>query len=433
MPGLIDSLAAQHAALPEALRNAPARREALAALQRDGLPGPRSERWKYTPLRALGQRSFGGAAPAEPSAATRERIAALAPPRLVLVNGRFSPALSDLSGLPEGARLRPLSELLAEGEGAAPALLARRFEGDDALFPRANAALATDGCWLQLDAGLEIEPPVQWVHVAVAGDDSAEGAWHLRSLVELQENARLSLCEHLLADDDAAHRQLGTSVLHVQLAPGAQLEQLSVQQQAAGGALFRRTEGTVAAGAVYRRLDLELGRGLSRHELNVSLQGKAARVHADGVLLGDDKGHIDTRLGIDHAVGGTRSTMTWRGLGRGESRIAFHGGILIRAGADDSDAMLSNKNLLFSDSAEIDTQPVLEIHADEVKAAHGATVGRLDPTALFYLQTRGLPKASAQALLTQAFCLELATALANPALGQIAAGALRAAVSGTTP
>ena len=428
MNPLIESFIQQHAALPEPLRVAASREDALAALQRDGMPGPRSEPWKYTSLRALAQRRYRRADSCALDAAARERVLAVPAPRIVLVNGRFDADLSVLSGLPEGARLRPLSALLGEGdEGSRDlAALARRFDGEDALFPRVNAALAEDGCWLQLDASVVAEAPLHVVHVSTATD--ADVSWHLRSLVELRENARLSLCEHYIAAN--SHRHLGSSVLHVHLKQGAQLEQLSLQQESAGSALFRRTEALVAAGADYRRLELELGAGLSRHELNVSLQGGGARLQADGVLLGEGKAHLDTRLGIDHALPGTRSSMTWRGLGRGQSRVAFHGGILIREGADDSDAMLSNKNLLLSEQAEIDTQPVLVIHADEVKAAHGATVGRLDPTALFYLRTRGLPEAEAQALLTEAFCLELIGALDSPALREIAEGALRAALGG---
>jgi Fe-S cluster assembly protein SufD len=426
MAGLIESLVAQHATLPQSLRDSAARQAALTQLQRDGLPGPRAEAWKYTPLRVLGQRSFVRAETSAPDAATRERVVTLPAPRLVLVNGRFDAKLSDLSGLPDGARLRPLSALLAEGESRDLAALARSFEGDDALFPRANSMLAEDGCWLQLEAGVSVEPPVHLVHVSLPGSDDV--SWHLRSLVELHAGAQLALCEHFLTA--GAQRHLGSSVLHVHLRQGARLEHLSVQGESVGSALFRRTEGAVAAGAEYRRLDLELGGGMSRHELNVSLQGAAARLQADGVLLGQGSAHIDTRLGIDHALGGTRSSMTWRGLGRGESRVAFHGGIVIREGADDSEAMLSNKNLLLSDAAEIDTQPVLVIHADEVKAAHGATVGRLDPLALFYLQTRGLPRASAQALLTEAFCVELAQLLPHPGLRDTATSVLRAAMSG---
>ena len=127
-------------------------------------------------------------------------------------------------------------------------------------------------------------------------------------------------------------------------------------------------------------------------------------MQADGVLLASGRRHVDTRLNIDHVARDTRCDLAWRGLAMDRSRAVLHGGILIRAGADGSAAALSSKNLLLSDQAEIDAQPVLEIHADEVQAAHGATVGGLDPTALFYLRSRGLPEEDARRLLTTAFC-----------------------------
>ena len=144
----------------------------------------------------------------------------------------------------------------------------------------------------------------------------------------------------------------------------------------------------------------------SRNQLNVRLERDKPRQPANGVLRAGGRRHVDTRLGIDHIGRDTACELTWRGLGAGRGRAVFHGGILIREGADGTDAALSNKNLLLSDNAEIDTQPVLEIHADEVKAAHGATVGQLDANALFYLRSRGLTQAEARQLLTTAFCRE---------------------------
>jgi Fe-S cluster assembly protein SufD len=181
--------------------------------------------------------------------------------------------------------------------------------------------------------------------------------------------------------------------------------------------------------AHYRRIDLELGAILSRHELNVRLEGEGARLDANGVLFADGRRHLDTRIGIEHIARDTTCNLLWRGLGAGRGRAVFHGGIAIRAGADGSDANLSNKNLLLSDSAEIDTQPVLEIHADEVKAAHGATVGQLDPTAMFYLRSRGLSEAEARRLLTAAFCREVVATVASPALRETLGQALDRALS----
>jgi Fe-S cluster assembly protein SufD len=193
--------------------------------------------------------------------------------------------------------------------------------------------------------------------------------------------------------------------------------------------VIARTDAVLARESVYRRMDLELGAALSRHELNIALQGQAAQVHANGVLLASGKRHLDTRLGIDHIGRDSRCDLTWRGLGAGRSRAAFHGGILIREGADGTEATLSNKNLLLSEGAEIDSQPVLEIHADEVQAAHGATVGQLDPTAMFYLRSRGLPADAARDLLTAAFCRETLSVIEDAELREALTARLDAALT----
>ena len=200
-----------------------------------------------------------------------------------------------------------------------------------------------------------------------------DAAWHLRHFVELREGAMLHLVEHELAAGEHAH--LGNALLHAHVADGASLSHVRVQDAAPRATLFARTDAVLAREARYARTDLELGAALSRHELNVRLEGKAAALRADGVLLADGRRHVDTRLGIDHIARDTTCDLTWRGLAGQRGKAVFHGGITIAAGADGSEADLSNKNLLLSADAEIDTQPVLEIHADEVKAAHGATVG----------------------------------------------------------
>src|SRR5690606_2316584 len=175
-----------------------------------------------------------------------------------------------------------------------------------------------------------------------------------------------------------------------------------------------------ARDAQYRRIDLELGAGLSRHELNVRLEGDNAKLVANGVLLGTGRRHIDTRLGIEHIARDTSAELVWRGVAANRSRVVFHGGINIREGADGTDANLSNKNLLLSADAEIDTQPTLVIDADEVKAAHGATVGQLDANALFYLRSRGVPAEQARAMLSAAFCHEPLAAVAGTLTDKLA-------------
>ncbi|GAB2496496.1 Fe-S cluster assembly protein SufD [Arenimonas alkanexedens] len=415
MSALLQSFDAGFAALStaqvDALGLGPARRAALAAALAAGLPGPRSESWKYTSLRALAARSFVAPAPA---AVDDDLLASIPSPRLVFVNGLFDPARSALDALPSGVELRPMSQALAGDDPRAVAVFGRVFDQPDALFARFNAALAIEGVLLRVAADAKVATPLHIVFVGapMAGD----AAMHLRHLIELRAGASLSLVEHHLGA--GAHRHLANHLTHVHLARGARLSHARVQDDATGASLFARTDAVLAAEASYRRADLELGAGLSRHELNVDLQGNNAVLEAGGVLLADGRRHLDTRLGVRHQARDTRCELPWRGLADQRGRVVFHGGIEIQAGADGSDASLSNKNLLLSDAAEIDSQPVLVIHADEVKAAHGATVGRLDETALFYLRSRGIPQPLARALLVQAFLREPLSVLGDAALAE---------------
>ncbi len=419
---LLDSLKAGFDASPSAPDDV--RREAFAAALADGLPTARAERWKYTSLRALERRSFVASASLL-SLVDAAMLTGIPAPRLVFVNGRFDAPLSDIAALPEGVALRPLAQALADGDARETGFLARRFAHADETFARLNAALANDGAMLSVAENVRVEAPIHLVFIGAPADTDI--AWHARSLIELQRGATLAVVEHHLASGDHAH--LGNALLHVHLAAGSRLRHARIQDDAIRGTLIARTDAVLARDALYRRVDLELGAALSRHELNVRLEGEGARLAANGVLLADGKRHIDTRLGIEHIARDTSCDLAWRGLASGRGRAVFHGGITIRAGADGSDARLSNKNLLLSEGAEIDAQPVLEIHADEVKAAHGATVGRLDETALFYLRSRGLPLVEARRLLTAAFCRETLIVLDDATLVETLGASLDAALA----
>jgi Fe-S cluster assembly protein SufD len=376
-----------------------ARRAMLDEVLRDGLPHARVEAWKYTPLRALERRRF---APAQAATVDPALLAAIPEPRMVFVNGRFDAGLSALSTLPATAVLQTLPQALADPDPRAGNFIQRRYGRADEPFARLNAALASDGAVLRLGEHAHLAAPLHLVFVGAPA--AADQAWHLRHFIELRRGAVATVVEHHLAAGDHAH--LGNTLAHVHVAAGARLQHVRVQDEASRSTLFARTDAVLARQALYQRVDLELGGALSRHELNVRLEGEGAALQADGVLLAGGRRHVDTRLGIEHIARDTTCALTWRGLAAERGKAVFHGGITIRAGADGSAADLSNKNLLLSADAEIDSQPVLEIHADEVKAAHGATVGQLDPTALFYLRSRGLPEAAARRLLTGAFCRE---------------------------
>lgn len=405
-----------------------ARRENRAAFAAGGLPDTRVEAWKYTALRGLGQRSFAGG---DAAAAMRVVDAAtfalpgVDGPRLVFVNGVFRADLSALAALPDGLSLQPLSQALRDDAEplrfalSRPALVGHVREAGDA-FARINAASAGDGVVLRVAAHAKIGASVQLVFVGAAAE--AELAWHARNVIELGEGASLNLVEHHVSSGEQA--QLATLVSDIELREGAQLHHTVLQNAALGANLIRRSGLRLHARAQALLHVLELGGALVRHDLRAELIGDHAQFHTRGVFMPHGRQHVDTQLAIRHQALHTTSTSNWRGVANDRARGVFRGAIAVAPGADGSDGSLSNKNLLLSPTAEIDTKPELEIYADEVKAAHGATVGQLDERSLFYLRSRGIPLAEARALLTAAFCRAVLDDLPNQALREHLSGLL---------
>ncbi|MBD8897991.1 Fe-S cluster assembly protein SufD [Rhodanobacter sp. DHG33] len=379
------------------------RREQLDAFVAAGLPDTRMEAWKYTALRALGQRRFA-AGDAQASARAVDPAAFALPgvdgPRLVFVNGAFRADLSALNALPAGLTLQPLSQALRQDAEPLRFVLSRNEAEQGDAFMHLNAALSDDGVVLKLAPGAKPAAPVHLVFLGAPAEGDL--SWHLRNIIELGEGAELSLVEHHVASGEQQH--LGTLSNDIALRDGSVLRHVSLQQAAIGSSLIRRSRLHLGQRAQATSHVLELGGALVRHDLRAELTGDGARFVTRGVFMPRGRQHIDTQLAIRHQALNTTSDSVWRGVADQRARGVFRGAILVAPGADGSDASLSNKNLLLSPNAEIDTKPELEIHADEVKAAHGATVGQLDERSLFYLRSRGIPQTEARALLTAAFC-----------------------------
>ena len=390
-----------------------ARGRAREALVRDGLPGARNEAWKYTSLRALAQRRY---VPGDAQAATRRlehrlaELPGLDGACLVFADGAFR---ADLSRLPRTAGLvfEPLAAALAGADDVVRASFEQPFDDPALAFARLNTVLAEDGFVLRVAPGAQV---AERVHVVVLGAAAEALAWNLRFVVELGAGSALTLVEHHASE--AGDAQLGNVVAQFGLGAGARLDLLQLQVAAETSTRIRRTAFRLADDAVLNLRTLELGAALARHDLVIGLDGDRARCTSRGVFAVRARQHSDTRLDLHHRARDTACDLAWRGVASGRARGVLHGAITVEPGADGSDARLDTKNLLLSAQAEIDVQPVLEIHADEVKAAHGATVGQLDERALFYLRARGLPEAEARALLTLAFCRVAIDSLENAPL-----------------
>jgi Fe-S cluster assembly protein SufD len=393
-----------------------ARRENLQAFAEAGLPEGRNEAWKYTPLRALSQRAF---AVADASVARDVAIdaALFALPgvdsaRVVFVDGVFRADLSALNSV-DGVSLAPLAVALTEQPEPLRFALASRYRrGAADAFAHLNAALAVDGVVLRIADGIDVAKPLHIVHISSGAQPDT--SWHVRVLVEAGKGARADIVEQFVSAGEG--NQLGTVVADYLVREGAQLGVVLLQAASTATTLVRRGHVRLEAKASATVHALEVGGALVRHELTAELAGDHARFDSRGVFALDGRQHIDTQLEVRHNARDTASDALWRGIANGRSRGVFRGAIVVAEGADGSDASLSNKNLLLSGSAEIDTKPELEIYADEVKAAHGATIGQLDERSLFYLRSRGIPLAQARSLLTLAFCRAALESLPNEAL-----------------
>jgi Fe-S cluster assembly protein SufD len=321
-------------------------------------------------------------------------------PRLVFVNGAYRADLSR-SAEPEGVSIATLRQAGEAEVGLWREPLLREYRGREAAFARLNTALAADGPLIRVAPGARVAQPIHIVFVGAGAE--REIAWNARALIDVGAGASLQMIEHHV-DQSATAPHLGNVVTQIALGDGAELDLVGIQNAGTNATLIRRTELALGAEAVLASHEVEIGARLGRHDVVVDLGGRGARFRSRGVFALRGRQHVDIHLDVRHDARDTASDIVWRGVADERARGVLHGAITVAAGADGADAALSSKNLLLSPHAEIDTQPVLEIHTDEVKAAHGATVGQLDERALFYLRSRGLPLESARRMLIAAFC-----------------------------
>jgi len=370
-------------------------------------PTPRDEDWRFTDLAPIARAELG---PVRPAGAVTQ--ADIAPflfghaewPRLVFANGRFQPALSDLAGLPAGARVGSLAALLSE----APELLEGTL-GSVAAQPAAaaivgqNAAAFADGYAIVLPANAVLEAPL---HVLFLTDGrAAGGAVHPRNVAVLGANAAASVVESFVALADGV--ALTNTVTEVTLAEGARFDHCKVQRESAEAFHLATLEVRQARDSYLNSFSFAEGAALSRTNIYTTLAGPGAHATLYGLYVGEGRQHVDHQTRIEHAAPNCTSWEVYKGILDGHAHAVFNGKVFVRPEAQKTDGKQTNKNLLLSPTAKVDTKPQLEIFADDVKCTHGATVGSLDAAPLFYCRSRGIPEAEARTLLTYAFAADV--------------------------
>lgn len=390
------------------------REESLGRVVDGGVPSPRVERWKYTNLNALAQTEFQAAANeagAPVAVALPSFLAAdVAVHRMVFVNGAFRRELSDVTALPAGATI----ESLADGLARDPEILATHFRGHKALDGLAalNAALMADGAVIRLAAGARLERPL--LLVFLGGSSERALACHPRNLIVAGAGAHATVIELYAPAADTVYWT--QPVTEIAIGAGATLRHYKCQREGLRAFHLATTTVHVEADGRYDSFALATGGALARNEVTVTLDGPGASCRLDGGYLGRGRQHLDTTTEIIHAKPNTTSHEAFKGVLDDQGRGVFQGRILVAKDAQKTDGQQSCRTLLLSDRAEIDTKPELEIYADDVKCSHGATVGEIDPDALFYLRARGVDEIEARRMLIDAFLADVLDGIADAAV-----------------
>jgi len=398
------------------------RQQARACLSAQALPHSKQEAWRYTSLKGLLEQRFR-AIDALPSVVRREDLAAVLIPgldahRVVLVNGRFAPELSALDELPDGARVGGLRDWLGrDPESLRDRLDAVRGESN-AYFALLNTAGLDDGLVVWLGAGVRLERPLELIQLSVGLDEPRVA--QPRHLVQLEAGAQATLIERYVGL--GASPYCTNAVIEVALGRAARLRHERLQMEGHNAFHLAGVYVVQDADSHYAGLHIGLGARWARTELNTRFRGEHAEAVLQGLYLAGDGQLLDYHLDIEHAVPHCRSAEGFKGLLIGQGRAVFDGRVLVAKGAQGSDAAMSNRNLILSEQAEIDTKPQLEIQADDVRCSHGTTVGQLEPELLFYLRSRGIDAAQAQRMLCLGFAGEIIDQLGSEAVrGQVAA------------
>jgi len=381
---------------------------ALASIRQDaarrfaelGFPSTRDEEWRFTNVSPISRTQFSAAPPDLSAWGEGQLERRLAPyeggPRLVFINSRYSPELSSLK-LPRGIRATPLRE----ANGAVAEHLASYADYQDHAFVAYNTANFEDGACIEIPKGTVVEEPIHLVFLATGGDVPVIS--HPRNLVVIGPGSQATVVESYIGH---GAKYFTNAVTEIVAGDHSVVDHYKLQEEDERSFHVATLQVQLGRDANFSTHSISLGGGLVRNDINAVLaEGTEATVN--GLYLPSGNQHVDNHTMIDHARPHGTSHELYKGILSGASAAVFNGKIIVRPGAQKTDAKQTNKNLVLSEDATINTKPELQIHADDVRCTHGATIGQLDQEAVFYLQSRGIGKEQARDLLTYAFARDV--------------------------
>ena len=386
----------------------PVRKEAMQRFLRLGLPSLRDETWRYTDLRSIAAQSFVDApqqtrGAIEPNASLsllgKTDLAA----SLLMVNGH--PVMPASDGLINGIEINSIRDISRFDPNILLRYLNPLSDADEQRWVLLNTALFVDGLYLKVTA--RMATPLVILHVAAG--EGVNNVAYPRVIIEVAPGCSATIIEHHVAQ--GKNTPLNNSNTQIALSRDAQIEHYRVYATDAAATHIDSLRIDQDRGSSCKQFTIALGGGLVRTSLEVHLNQAGASLDSYSLLVGHQERHVDCVNIVSHEAPDTRSSQTARAIASDSSRVIFNSKVIVKAGAAHSQSQQSCRGLLLSPTAEIDTRPQLEIHTDEVKCAHGATTGRLDPDMLFYMLSRGLDRETAQSLLVYAFLADVLTGM----------------------
>ena len=383
------------------------RKQGMAQFQALGFPTTKNEDWHFTSVAPIAERTFR-LAPLESANAASVKRADLARfnfgengwHTLVFVNGAFSEDLSSAAGLGTGVRVSSLARAIKSGTAGIERHLGKITTFERHTFTALNTAFINDGAFIELAADAIVEQPIHLVFVS-----GGEGISHPRNLIVAGRHSRATVIESYVSLRDSGY--FTNAVTEISLGEGAHLDHYKLQRESESAFHVGTVQIREARDSQLHSFSLAVGGSLARTNIYTSLDGDAATCTLNGLYLADGTQHIDNQTSIEHIAPNCPSHELYKGVLDGRSHGVFNGKVFVHPEAQKTDGKQSNNNLLLSPSARVDTKPQLEIFADDVKCTHGATVGRLDDLAMFYLNSRGIAPEPARMLLTYAFAADV--------------------------
>ncbi len=382
------------------------REDAITKFSELGFPTPQDEDWRFTNVAPIARGSFDilqngqgkvSASDLKPYQFEGEQIN-----ELVFINGRYSTELSTTARLPKGVIVLNLAEAIDSEQDILEENLAKYADFKDEAFTALNTAFMEDGGFIYIPKGTVVEEPIHLLYISTSGETPS--ITNPRNLIIAEDNCQANIIEHYVSLDEniyfsnvvtemvvGENSSLGHYLLELESKKAFNISTLRVQQ---------------ARSSNIRSHSVLLGGSLVRNNVHPVLAGEGCDSLINGLFMSTHRQHMDNYMKVEHASPHCDSRQLYNGILDGRSRGVFHGRIIVHEDAQKTDAKQTNRNLLLSDHAQIDTKPQLEIYADDVKCTHGATIGQIDENALFYLRSRGISKEASRDIILNAFTNE---------------------------